>query len=257
VRTVTDSARHAGDLLREASDLGIPWQRILADEICAEKALRLSLADVTEDWPLWPALWILPLSLLQSWRVRDRIHRLSWKASRNRCEDSARQLRALHAHFLGRANGRASEATLFARHLWFGYQRVLALARISRAAEKTRGDLETRIASLRTGSGCSSSDARWAVCRAGAAGRGHRLDDAMRRAREEGFELPLDCSEVEAFRRLRAFVASSPHLARLANLREKRRTRGSVPPVEVLDRVQQRDRRALEPRAEPGLPVRR
>jgi hypothetical protein len=210
-------------------DLGIPWQRIVADEIRAEKALRLSLADVTDDWPLWAALWILPLSLLHSWRVRDRIHRLAWRASRESCPDSARQLRALHAHFLGRPNGRASEATLLALHLWFGYQRVLALARIGRAAEKTRGDFDARVASLRTRTGCSNADARWALCRASSVGRGHRLDDAMRRVRNEGFELPQDRSEVEAFRRLRAFVASSPHLARLANRTKNGRTRVSAP----------------------------
>jgi hypothetical protein len=37
----------------------------------------------------------------------------------------------------------------------------------------------------------------------------------MRRARDEGFELPEDKNEVRAFRRLRSFVRSSPHLARL------------------------------------------
>ena len=57
-----------------------------------------------------------------------------------------------------------------------------------------------------------------------------------------------------AFRRLRDFVVSSPHLARLAN---RRKETGSVPPAQILDRVQERDRRTLEPRAEPGLPVRR
>ena len=201
--------------------------------------------------------FLRPLSLLHSWRVRDRIHRLAWKASRDRCDVAARQLRALHAHLLGKSNGRASEATLMARHLWFGYQRVLGLANISRAAEKIPGDPATRLATLRKSTGCSAADARWALCRSDKAGRGHRLDDAMARAREEGFELPRDRSEVAAFRRLRAFVLSSPHLARLANRAEDKRRRGSVPPAEVLDRVEQRDRRTLEPRAEPGLPVRR
>jgi hypothetical protein len=247
--------RAAECLLRQASALGIPWKRILADEIRAERMLRLSLADVAEDWPLWPALWILPLSLLHSWRVRDRIHLLAWKASRNRCDVSARQLRAFHAHLLGKANGRASEATLLARHLWFGNQRVLALARISRVAEKTSGDLARRAEVLRGKTGCSAADASWALTRADSARRGHRLDDAMRRTRDEGFELPQGASEVAAFRRLRDFVTSSPHLARLANRRED--GRGSVTPAEVLDRVEKRDRRTLEPRAEPGLPVRR
>jgi hypothetical protein len=256
VRPLSSTAhdRSAECLLRQASALGIPWKRILADEIRAERTLRLSLADITEDWPLWPALWILPLSLLHSWRVRDRIHLLAWNASRNRCDVSARQLRALHAHLLGRANGRASEATLLARHLWFGYQRVLALARISRAAEKTSGDLARRVESLRAKTGCSMADAGWALTRADSSKRGHRLDDAMRRTRDEGFELPVGSSEVAAFRRLRDFVASSPHLARLANHPKET---GSVPPAQILDRVQERDRRTLEPGTEAGFPVRR
>ena len=78
----------------------------------------------------------------------------------------------------------------------------------------------------------------------------------MRRARDEGFELPLDRNEVAAFRRLRAFVRSSAHIARLANRRRgKGRKTDSVPPAQVLDRVQERGGRPLEPRAEPGLPV--
>ena len=101
------------------------------------------------------------------------------------------------------------------------------------------------------------ADAGWALTRADSARRGHRLDDAMKRARDEGFELPQGSSEVAAYRRLRDFVASSPHLARLAN-RDKDGEKGkSVPPAQVLDRIQKRDRRTLEPRAEAGLPVRR
>jgi hypothetical protein len=207
----------AEDLLDQATALGIPWDRILADEIRAERTLRLSLADVNEDWPIWPAFWILPLSLFDSWRVRDRIRVLAWKAGREGCGASARQLRALHAHLLGRENGRGSDAAIVAKHLWFGYQRVLALARTSRAAEKLRGEFPERIESLRERTGCSIADARWALERAESARRGHRLDDAMRRVRDEGFELPEDAEEFRAFRRLRSFVRSSPHLARLNN----------------------------------------
>jgi len=83
----TDAGKIAAeDLLRQASALGIPWERILSEEIRAERTLQLSLSDVNEDWPLWPAFWILPLSLLDSWRLRDRIHRLAWRASRDGCE---------------------------------------------------------------------------------------------------------------------------------------------------------------------------
>jgi len=203
----------AQDLVRQATNLGIPWERILADEIRAERLLQLSLSDVTEDWPLWPAFWILPVSLLNSWRVRERIHTLAWEAGRRGCRDAARQLRALHAHLSGRQNGRPSDATLLARHLWFGYQRVLSLVRIRRAAERMRGDPADRIESIVERSGCSVEDARWAFDRSCTGG--HSLDDAMRRTRDEGFELPEDESEVRAFRRLRSFVRSSPHLASL------------------------------------------
>lgn len=209
VRTATES------LLREATALGVPWERILAEEIRAERLLQISLSDVNEDWPLWAAFWILPLSLLNSWRVRERIHVRAWEASRQGCEEAARQLRALHAHLSGRQNGRPSEATLMRRHLWFGYQRVLALTRIGRLAEKLRGDPVDRIESVQKRAGCSREDATWAVERLISPTRGHSVDDAMRRARDEGFELPEDESEVRAFRLLRSYVRSSHH-ARLS-----------------------------------------
>jgi hypothetical protein len=214
---VSSSAENRGaqDLVRQATDLGIPWERILAEEIRAERLLQLSLSDVTENWPLWPAFWILPVSLLNSWRVRERIHTLAWEAGRRECPEAARQLRALHAHLSGRQNGRSSDATLLARHLWFGYQRVLALTRISRLAAKLRGDPTHRIESVRKRAGCSLEDATWAVQRLIPPARGHSLDDAMRRTRDEGFELPEEENEVRAFRRLRSFVRSSPHLASL------------------------------------------
>jgi hypothetical protein len=210
VRPVTKPEKIAAeDLLDQAAALGIPWRRILEDEIRAERTLRLSLADVSEDWPIWPAFWILPLSLFDSWRVRDRIQVLAWKASRERCEASARQLRALHAHLLGRENGRATDATLMAKHLWFGYQRVLALMRIIRAAERVRGDTAEPIEWIRKKADCAKEDAQWALTRRNSPGRGHRLDDAMRRARNEGFEIPADGNEIRAFRRLRSCVKST------------------------------------------------
>ena len=205
------------DLFREADELGIPWQRILSDEIRAERRLRECIADVGEGWPLWPALAILPASFLDSWRVRERVRVLAWKASREECKEAVRQLRALHAHLRGRRNGRGSDATLMAKHLWFGYQRVLALLRASRAAERVRGNGDHRIEAVRKATGCSARDAEWASRRATAPGRGHALDDAMRHARDEGFELPQEENEVRGFRRLRSFVRSSPHLARLRN----------------------------------------
>jgi hypothetical protein len=211
----TPASFAADDLLRDATALGIPWQRILAEEIRSERALRSCLSDVDDGWPLWPAFWILPLTLLNSWRVRERIQTMAWKASHEGCEGSARQLRALAAHLLGRRTGRGSDAVLMARHLWFGYQRVLTLSRVCRAAEKAREAGEAAIEALRARTGCSRSDARWALERANSPARGHRLDDAMRRVRDEGFELPEDGSEVRAFRMLQRFVRSAPHLRRM------------------------------------------
>lgn len=206
---------HLPDLVREADELGIPWERILSDEIRAERRLRECIADVGDGWPLWPALSILPASFLDSWRVRERVRVLAWKASREECKEAVRQLRALHAHLRGRRNGRGSDATLFAKHLWFGYQRVLSLMRVGRAAERACGSPDERIEAVRKRTGCSVRDARWALERAMGPRRGHLLDDSMQRARDEGFELPSEGNEVRGFRRLRSFVRSSPHLARL------------------------------------------
>jgi hypothetical protein len=195
-------------LLRQADELGIPWQRILAEEIRAERLLRTSLSDVGENWPLWPVFSILPLSLLNSWRIRGRVHALAWQASRQNCEEAARQLRELHAHLTGRQNGRRSAATLMAKHLWFGYQRVLVLVRIARLAERLRSDSENPVEVVRQRTGCSPKDAVWALERCRLRVRGHTLDDAMRRVRDEGFELPEAENEVRAFRRLRSFARS-------------------------------------------------
>lgn len=213
--SATNGRTVAQNLLQEATALGIPWERILGQEIRAERMLRLCISDVCADWPLWAAFWVLPVSLLNSWRVRDRIHVLAWEASRQGCERAARQLRALHAHFAGRQNGRRSDAAILAKHLWFGYQRVVALTRIGRLAARLRGDPYDRMESVRKMTGCTLQDARWAVERLTSPTRGHSVDDAMRRTRDEGFELPEDENEVRAFRRLRSLVRSSRHFARL------------------------------------------
>jgi hypothetical protein len=93
-------------------------------------------------------------------------------------------------------------SSLLAKHLWFAYQRVLLLQRISRAAEKSRGDYGTRVAFVLEHTGCCVADAEWSVRRQCGPSKTHRLEDAMRQAREEGFELPAAESELKAFRRL-------------------------------------------------------
>ena len=66
---------------------------------------------------------------------------------------------------------------------------------IGRAAHRSRGAFEERVACVSTRTACSRSDAEWAVRREDRPGRSHLLDDAMHKAREEGFEIPRFTSE--------------------------------------------------------------
>lgn len=213
----------ADAILAEAELLGIPWQIILSNEILAEKALRDSLEKLDGEWPLSCLFSLLPYSLLQSWRARERIHALSWEARSERSRAAANRLRSVFLHLAGKRSPGAPFDFLLANHLGFAYERVLQLQRICRAAERSRGSREERIEAVEARTHCSESDAKWAVDRAGARGRSHRLDDAMRRAREEGFELPVASSELIAFTRLKRFVQRRPYLRpsrRLARSRD-------------------------------------
>ena len=216
VRPTSDAApRIAGggqDVLAEAETLGIPWRAILANEIFAEKTLRDSVVNLDGDWPLTCLFSLLPNSLLQSWRGRERIHALSWEARVERSRTAAALLRSVFLHLAGKRAPGAPVDYLLANHLGFAYQRVLQLLRISRTAERSKGPRARRIEAVAGRTHCSSSDAAWAVDRADSRHRSHRLDDAMRRAREEGFQLPVANSELIAFTRLKRFVQRRPFL---------------------------------------------
>ena len=82
------------ELFVQLAALGIPWVRILEEEIEAERALRQKFTLLEDDWPLWAAFLSLPLSPLSSFRVRDRIHALSCEARSLQCPSASRQLRA-------------------------------------------------------------------------------------------------------------------------------------------------------------------
>jgi len=192
-------------VLREAELLEIPWQTILANEIAAERTLQRGLAATPAEWPLECAFFLLPNSLLHSWRVRDRVLRLAWEACAEHSREAATQLRALYQHFVGRRSPRAPVDFLMANHLWLGYRRVVELRAVTQAANRSRGTRGERVAAVVARTHCDPSDAVWAVERAGGR-RSHDLDDAMRRARDEGFELPHARSEPEAFLRLRQFL---------------------------------------------------
>jgi hypothetical protein len=200
------------DVLTEAEALGIPWQIILSKEIAAEKALRDSVENLEGDWPLSCLFSLLPYSLLQSWRARERIHTLSWEARSERSRAAANRLRSVFLHLAGKRCPGEPFDFLLANHLGFAYERILQLQRIGRTAEKAKGSREDKIAEVVRRTHCSESDAAWGVDRSGSRRRGHRLDDAMRRAREEGFELPVAQSELVAFTRLKRFVQRRPFL---------------------------------------------
>jgi hypothetical protein len=200
------------DVLAEAEALGIPWQIILSKEIAAEKALRDSVENLEGDWPLSCLFSLLPYSLLQSWRARERIHTLSWEARSERSRAAANRLRSVFLHLAGKRCPGEPFDFLLANHLGFAYERILQLQRICRTAEKSKGSLAEKIAEVVRRTHCSESDAAWAADRSASRRRSHRLDDAMRRVREEGFELPVAQSELIAFTRLKRFVQKRPFL---------------------------------------------
>src|SRR5262249_46592335 len=104
------------EILACAETLGIPWRRLLAEEIEAEQRLRRYLSDVEEERPLRSLLKLLPFSCLRSWRVRDRIERLSSKARGASAPDARRQLRLVFTHLVGKNE---SDRIALAEHLWF------------------------------------------------------------------------------------------------------------------------------------------
>jgi hypothetical protein len=204
------SAEPTPDVRAVAEALGIPWLRILESEIESERALRRLLGEAAADEPLWRILCALPSSALDSWRVRERVNALACEASTGRAPSAGRDLKEVFDHLRGKRNGRRSSADLMAKHFWFAYQRVQELVRAAGAAEKARGEHAWRLRRTAEVSGCSAPDARWALDRAESPGRGHRLDDALARARSEGFEIPRAGTPLQSFVLLRKLARKNP-----------------------------------------------
>ena len=217
------------EVLRRAESLEIPWERILLEEINAEQKLRSHLADVDTDCPLWSVLTILPFSLLQSWRARDQIQGLACEARGASARDAIRDLRRVFERLTGKAS---RDQVSFAEHLWFAYQRVLLLQRVSRAAERSSGTTTERVAFVCLKTRCSYDDAAWAVCQEYSSRRGHRLDAAVGKVREEGFLIPRANTEARSFAVLRRIIRSSAHPNR-----RRRAPRGSQDPVSAPRRL--------------------
>lgn len=214
-------------LLERVAAAGIPWERILVEELSAEEALRRYLADVDAEWPLAAAVEILPLTFLRSWRVRERIQGLAARVRATYARDAQRELRRALASLSTRDE---HDRATFTEHLWFAYQRVLLLQRVSRAAAASRGTVAERLAFICSRARCSYDDAAWAAGREDRPRPGHRLDAAVRKVREEGFQIPRAATEARAFGELRRMVRASPDFSR------RRRKPRRIPEADALPR---------------------
>ena len=190
------------EVLDRAEALTIPWERILLEEIQAEHTLRRYASDV-ETMPLETRLAILPVSFLSSWRVRDEIQALSCAARGARLKTAVSRLRSVFRRWVGQPErGRA----VHGGHLELAYERVLLLQRVRRAARRSRGTTADRMALVCVTARCGYDDAAWALGREDSPRAGHRLDEAMRKVRDEGFQIPRAASEARAFGELRRIV---------------------------------------------------
>ncbi len=190
----------ADDPIAVAEALGIPWQRLLEAEIQAERTLRGFVGEPDAEIPLWRFLGALPTTALDSFRVRERLAVLLREARLTRSGTALRSARQAIDEMCGkRETGDASESQALALHLSLAHERVRELARVARAAERIRGERHERLARVTARTGCTVADATWALERASTAGRTHAIDDAVRRARVEGFEIPQADSEFHAF----------------------------------------------------------
>jgi hypothetical protein len=224
-------------LIEVAEALGIPWERLLETEIHAERELRRATGEASEEAPLWRVFAALPLSVLDSWRVRERIRALSWEARTGSSKRAARDLRALADHLSGRAAASDRSVDPLLSHFEFAHQRVLELQRVARSAEKARGDSSSRVRHVLKDTGCLEPDARWAVERSLAPRQRTLIEDAMSRARGEGFEIPRAATEFQALVLLRRFVRNSA-------CEKSRRARAA-----------RRDRAAWDPPRAPSIPL--
>ena len=193
------------EILERAEALAIPWDRILLEEIQAEQALRRYAADV-DALTLETELSILPISFLRSWRVRDEIDALGCAARGAALRSAVTTLRAVFRRLVGQPErGRAA----FTGHLDLAYARVLLLQRVCRAASRSRGTTAERMAFVCASTHCGYDDAAWALCREDVPRPGHRLDAAVRKVRDEGFQIPRASNEARAFAELRRIVRAS------------------------------------------------
>ena len=192
------------ELLACAETLGIPWRRLILQEIEAEQRLRRYLPDVHTDCPLEPALTILSVAAQRSWRVRDQIETLACQA-RVSARGARLKLRAFLRHLAGDAG---PDVSALARHCGFAYQRILLLQRVRRAAARCRRSETTaeRLALVCSTARCAFEDAAWALGEEDSPRRGQRMEAAIRKVRAEGFLVPRAATEARSLSELRRIV---------------------------------------------------
>jgi hypothetical protein len=67
---------------------------------------------------------------------------------------------------------------------------------------------------------CGFDDAAWAICREDSPRPGHRLDTAIGKVREEGFQIPRASTEAQSFAALRRIIRASPRPVQRRPLRK-------------------------------------
>lgn len=195
----------ADEILRRADALGIPWRRLLVEEVRSEERWRRYLPDPYADGDLDAVLAVLGTGALRSWRVRDRVEGLAMQA-RTSVRGGARRLRAF---VRGLAGASAQEQAALSAHLHFAYERVLLLQRVRRAAARSRGTPAERLAFVCATVRCAFDDAEWALREEASPRRGRRMEAAVRKVRDEGFCVPRATSEALALAELRRLVTAS------------------------------------------------
>ena len=209
-------------VVEEAVALGIPWRRILRQEILAETMLQRFLGEPDPDLPLWRALCVLPGSFLHSWRVRASIERIAARAASG-CNAARKELSALSDCLEGAGGRPGSRDLALARHRWFAYQRVLELRAVAECAGQLGTNVPHLARAIEERTGCSRRDAQWALALGFSGGPVQALEKALARAREEGFDIPVSDNDRNAFLELRTLVRRHGLLANSAGSSRARR----------------------------------
>lgn len=194
-------------LIAEAEALGIPWRQVLKREILAEGMLQRFIGSDIVELSLWQAVSVIPNSLFHSWRVRDLLDRLFYEASAAGSRLARQELAWLLKSLSDPIAGRAGEEKMLVKHYVFAYQRILELQMVALAFERSTGDGKSPFSAVCEATACSRRDAEWAASCLSSPQRSCVLDDAVARAREEGFEIPHAETALEAFSRLRKLIS--------------------------------------------------